>query len=88
MKRITVDDADNRMSPADTKRKLGDALGATDMTLNYYELEPGDSFGFGYHRHSDQEEVFYIESGTVTFDTEDGETTVTAGECVRFAPGE
>ena len=88
MKRVTVDDLDDRMGPADTKRKVGDAIGATDMALNYYELEPGDSFGFGYHRHSDQEEVFYIAEGTVTFDTEDGEIEATAGECVRFAPGE
>ncbi|AQL42959.1 cupin [Halorientalis sp. IM1011] len=88
MDRTTVDDVDDRMSPADTKRKVGDAIGATDMALNYYELEPGDSFGFGYHRHSDQEEVFYIAEGTVTFETEDGEIEATAGECVRFEPGE
>ncbi len=88
MERVTVDDADDRMSPADTKRKLGDALGATDMALNYYELDPGDSLGFGYHRHSEQEEVFFIAEGTVTFETEDGEIEATAGECVRFEPGE
>ncbi|MFB6083756.1 MAG: cupin domain-containing protein [Halorientalis sp.] len=88
MDRVTVDDVDDRMGPADTKRKIGDALGATDMALNYYELEPGDSFGFGYHRHGDQEEVFYIAEGAVTFETEDGEVTASAGECVRFEPAE
>ncbi|WP_336001498.1 cupin domain-containing protein [Halorientalis halophila] len=88
MDRATVDELDDRMGPADAKRKLGDAVGATDLALNYYELEPGDSFGFGYHRHSDQEEVFYVVTGTVTFETEDGDVEVTGGECVRFEPGE
>ena len=88
MDHTNVDDVDDRMGPADTKRKVGDALGATDMVLNYYELEPGESFGFGYHRHSDQEEVFYVATGTVTFETEDGTVTVAEREAVRFEPGE
>ncbi|WP_247010275.1 cupin domain-containing protein [Halorientalis litorea] len=88
MDHTNVDDVDDRMGPADTKRKVGDALGATDMVLNYYELEPSESFGFGYHRHSDQEEVFYVATGTVTFETEDGTVTVAEREAVRFEPGE
>jgi len=88
MKRVDVDDVDDRMGPADVKRDVSRALDATDMALNYYELAPGDSFGFGYHRHGEQEELFYVESGTVTFETEDGEVVVAAGETVRFAPGE
>ena len=88
MDHTNVDDVDDRMGPADTKRNVGDALGATDMVLNYYEVEPGESFGFGYHRHSDQEEVFYIANGTVTFETEDGTVTVAEREAVRFEPGE
>ncbi|MFD1586666.1 cupin domain-containing protein [Halorientalis brevis] len=88
MERTNVDDVEDRMGPADVKRPVSDALGATDMVLNYYELAPGDSFGFGYHRHADQEEVFYIAQGTVTFETEDGDVTATEGEAVRFEPGE
>jgi uncharacterized cupin superfamily protein len=88
MEHVDVDDVDDRMGPADVKRDVSRALGATDMALNYYELAPGDAFGFGYHRHSDQEEVFYVVQGTVTFETEDGTVTADAGEAVRFAPGE
>lgn len=88
MERVNVEELDDRMGPADEKRRVSDALGATDMVLNYYELAPGDSFGFGYHRHNDQEELFYVAEGTVTFETEDGEVTASAGDCVRFAPGE
>ncbi|WP_257299305.1 cupin domain-containing protein [Haloarchaeobius sp. FL176] len=88
MEKVTIADAKRRMGPADVKRPLTDALGATDFALNYYELAPGDSLGFGYHRHSDQEEVFYVQSGVVTFETESGDVPVESGDVVRFAPGE
>ncbi len=88
MERVRVDDVDNRLGPAAEKRPLSRALGTTGVAVNYYELAPGDSFAFGYHRHAAQEEVFVVESGTATFETEDGPVEVGAGEAVRFAPGE
>ena len=88
MEKIRIDDVESYMGPADVKRPLTDALDATDVALNYYELAPGDSFAFGYHAHEDQEEVFYVQSGTVTFETADDPVTVAAGEAIRFAPGE
>jgi mannose-6-phosphate isomerase-like protein (cupin superfamily) len=88
MEHTNVDDLDDRMGPADVKRPVSDALDATDVALNYYELAPGESLGFGYHRHHGQEEVFYVAQGTVTFETEDGEVAVTEDEFVRFEPGE
>lgn len=88
MKKVALDKLDSRMGPADVKRPLSRALDVEDVAMNYYELEPGDSFGFGYHRHADQEEVFYVQAGTVTFETEDGDVEVGAGELVRFGPGE
>ncbi|MFC4405282.1 cupin domain-containing protein [Haloarchaeobius iranensis] len=88
MEKVTIADCDRRMGPADEKRPLADALGATDLALNYYELAPGDSLGFGYHRHADQEEVFYVQSGVVTFETESGDVPVEPGEVARFEPGE
>lgn len=48
----------------------------------------GATSGPGYHRHADQEELFYVLEGTATFETEAGEVTVDAGEVIRFAPGE
>ncbi len=86
MERVRLDDVENSLGPAAVKRRLTEPLGATDVALNHYELEPGDAFGFGYHRHSAQEEVFVVESGTVTFETEDGPVEVSAGEAVRSAP--
>jgi len=63
-------------------------VGADEVALNYYELASGDSFAYGYHRHERQEELFVVQQGTVTFETESGDRAVEAGEVVRFAPGE
>jgi uncharacterized cupin superfamily protein len=88
MERVSLEDVRDLMGPADVKRKLGDALGATDVAVNYYELAPGDSFGFGYHSHEDQEEIFHVLEGTVTFETATGDLEVGPDEAIRFEPGE
>ncbi|MFC4550584.1 MULTISPECIES: cupin domain-containing protein [Halorussus] len=88
MRTVSVTDAESFVSAADAFRPLSDALGTTDVAVNYYELDPGDGLGFCYHRHHEQEEVFYVQSGNVTFRTENGDVAVEAGELVRFGPGE
>jgi len=54
------------MGPAHVERSLTKALGAEDVSMDYYELEPGE----------------------VTFETESGEVTASAGEAIGIAPGE
>lgn len=88
MEKVDVEELDSWMGPADVKRPVGRALGLEHAAMNYYELEPGDAFGFGYHSHDTQEEVFYILDGEVTFETEESDVVVGAGELIRFAPGE
>ena len=88
MEKTRIEDVDSWMGPAAVKRPLSKALGAENVALNYYELAPGETFGFGYHRHPDPEELFYVVEGVATFETEDGDVTVDAGEAIRFAPGE
>ncbi len=88
MQKVATDDVDNWIGPSDVKRPLARALGTEHVAINYYELAPGDAFGFGYHRHPDQEEVFYVFEGTATFETEDGDVDVAAGEAIKFDPGE
>lgn len=84
MDRVRIDDVENDVQPAAVMRKLTEPLGLTDVAINYYELEPGDSFAFAYHSHEVQEEVFCVLSGTATFETEAGPVEVGAGEIVRF----
>ncbi|QFU83677.1 cupin domain-containing protein [Natronorubrum aibiense] len=91
MKKVTIDDVDvepNPMGIHSVRRPISQALGMTDFAMNYFELEPSESFSGGFHTHHDQEEVFYVQEGVATFDTEDGEVTVKAGDVIRFAPGE
>ncbi|WP_247000746.1 cupin domain-containing protein [Halosolutus gelatinilyticus] len=91
MEKIAIDDVDVEVNPMEVhsvRRPISAALGFTDFAMNYFELEPGESFSGGMHTHYDQEEVFYVQEGTVTFDTEDGEVTVEEDEVIRFAPGE
>ena len=88
MERVRIDDVENSIQPAAVMKKLTRPLGLTDFAINYYELEPGDSFAYAYHRHEIQEEVFYVQEGTATFETESGDVEVEAGSIVRFPPGE
>ncbi|MFT4946639.1 MAG: putative cupin superfamily protein, partial [Natronomonas sp.] len=88
MEKVRIDDIDRRIDVSTLQRPLTDALGASDLALNYYELAPGDSPAYGYHKHEAQEEVFVIQQGEMTFETETGEVVVEAGEALRFGPGE
>lgn len=69
-------------------RALSDELDTNGVSVNHYELDPGESFTVSIHRHGVQEELFYIVSGTVTFKSDAEETTVEAGEIIRIPPGE
>jgi mannose-6-phosphate isomerase-like protein (cupin superfamily) len=64
-------------------RHLTEPLNTTDFAINYYELESDDSFAFAYHCHEVREEIFYIQSGTATFETEPGDVNVDAGEIIQ-----
>ncbi|WP_227380799.1 cupin domain-containing protein [Haladaptatus halobius] len=91
MEHVTIDAIDPFTHPTGATsggRALSEALGTTDVALNQYDLAPGESTSGGYHTHLDQEEIFYVLSGTMTFQTDAGEIEVSAGEAIRFAPGD
>jgi uncharacterized cupin superfamily protein len=93
MEKVAIDDVDIETSPLgvhSVRRPVSRALGTSDFAMNYFELEPGDSFSGGLHTHHDQEEVFHVQEGTATFEVgRDRETReVAPGECIRFSPGE
>ena len=91
MKKVAIDDVRSEINPMevhDVRKPVSKVLDTEHFAMNYFELAPGDQFGAGYHRHPNQEEVFFVLEGTATFDTEDGEVTVGPDELVRFAPGE
>ena len=93
METVAIDDVEIRVNPLEVhsvRRPVSRALGTTDFAMNYFELEPGESFSGGLHTHHDQEELFYIQEGTATFEVgrEREQVPVDAGGVVRFAPGE
>lgn len=88
MEHVAVEDIENHPRVATVTKGLTGPLGLDAMALNYYELEPGDSFSGGVHSHTNQEEAFYVLEGVATFETLDDEREVVAGEAIRFAAGE
>ena len=90
MRRIAVEDVPGYEYEGGTKvfRNLTGALGTEGLAINHYECAPGETIGDCYHRHREQEEVFYVLDGTATFETEEGDVTAETGELVRFAPGD
>ncbi|TYL38691.1 cupin [Natronococcus pandeyae] len=71
MEKTAIDDVDVERNPMDVhsvRRPVSQALGFTDFAMNYFELEPGESFSGGLHTHHDQEEVFYVQEGVATFE--------------------
>jgi len=93
MQKSSLDDMENIPNPlgAETTRKsITEAVGAEEVAMNHYELAPGESFSAGLHTHNDLEELFYIISGTATFQVgkDRTEVPVGAGEAIRFASGE
>lgn len=92
MELVSVDDRASQESAG--RLELSDPLGTTDFAINHYSLEPGERFSGGLHTHMDQEEAFFVVSGTATFEYTDEplgttETVEVAPDAaVRFAPGE
>lgn len=70
-----------------TRHPLTDALAATELAVNVYRVEPGKRLS-GLHAHVDQEELFLVVAGTLTFETLDGTVEVGTEEVARFGPGE
>ncbi|WP_128478794.1 cupin domain-containing protein [Halorussus pelagicus] len=93
MEKVAIDAVDNERNPMkvhSVRKPVSRVLGTEHFAMNYFELEAGESFSGGLHRHNDQEEVFYVESGTATFEVglDREEVVVEAGELIRFPPGE
>lgn len=96
MERVSIDtlDPDPEGELTVDRLPLSDALGTTDVAVNHYQVGPGECLVGGLHAHLDQEEVFYVVAGTITFETtpdasaDTQSVRVSAGEVIRFGRGE
>ena len=70
----TVDHA--AVSPSDGRpcemRALGAAAGLSNVAVNRFRAEPGEQLPLAYHYHEEQEEAFYVLSGTLHVETPEG----------------
>lgn len=88
MEKISVNAAESTSIDGCERLSISDALGATAVSLNEYRVAPGEGLPAGVHAHMDQEELFVVLDGIMTFETMGGDVTVSRSEAIRFAPGE
>lgn len=67
-------------------RAISDTVGLSAVAINQYEVEPGEQLPLAYHYHDEQEEAFYVLSGTLAVETPECEFTVETGECFVAEP--
>ncbi|MCT9094726.1 cupin domain-containing protein [Haloarchaeobius sp. HME9146] len=83
---IDVDDLDVTPDRPSVQRSLSDAAGLSKVAVNVYEADPGEQLPLAYHYHDEQEEVFYVLSGTLHVETPDGDLTAGPDEAVVITP--
>ncbi|SHG41219.1 MmgE/PrpD family protein [Halobaculum gomorrense] len=84
----SADDLDAVEGKPGTRRDLSTALGVDGVNVNIVTLAPGERLsGNAYHRHPTQTELYYVLSGEIAVETEDGGETLAADEAAAFDPG-
>ncbi|MEF8807546.1 cupin domain-containing protein [Natronomonas sp.] len=83
---IAVDDIEPTPDRPSLQRSISDTAGLENVAVNYYEADPGEDLPLAYHYHDDQEEVFYVLSGTLFVETPDGTVEVGADEVFVVEP--
>jgi transcription elongation factor Elf1 len=69
MEQVSIDAVDPAGGGGTVERHgLSDPLDTADVAINHYRLPPGERLA-GLHAHADQEEMFVVLAGTVTFET-------------------
>jgi uncharacterized cupin superfamily protein len=68
------------------RRAVGDVAGLTDFGVNVLQLPPG-AWSSQRHWHSHEDEFTWVLEGQVVLVTDEGEETLSAGDCVGFKAG-
>ena len=66
---LAVEDIEPTPDRPSIQRSLSDAAGLENAAVNIYEVDPGEDIPLAYHYHDDQEELFYVLSGTLAVET-------------------
>ncbi|MFC7205164.1 cupin domain-containing protein [Haloferax namakaokahaiae] len=80
---VATEDIDEVADRPCELRRIGSAGEVENFALNYFRAEPGEQAPLAYHYHTEQEEAFYVLSGTLfvetpeeTFEVPEGSTFV------------
>lgn len=83
---LDVDDLPPTPDRPSVQRSISDAAGLSKVAVNRYEVEPGEAIPLAYHSHDEQEEVFYVLSGTLSVETPEGDYEVGTDEAFVVDP--
>lgn len=83
---ITVDELSATPDRPCERRAISDAAELESANINHYDVAPGEQIPLAYHYHDEQEELFYVLSGTLSVETPDGEYTIDADEVFVAEP--
>jgi quercetin dioxygenase-like cupin family protein len=71
------------VSPAEGRpcdlRRLTSATDLSNLAVSRYRAEPGEQIPLKYHYHDEQEEAFYVLTGTLAVETPEGTYRVESG---------
>jgi quercetin dioxygenase-like cupin family protein len=84
--KVAVEALPDAPNPTRHKKEVDEAVGATEFGFNVYEAAPGERVPWGYHRHPNHEELFYVLSGALAVEVADETVRVEAGEVLFLPP--
>jgi mannose-6-phosphate isomerase-like protein (cupin superfamily) len=84
---VDVDAVEPEPDNSCTRRSLSEPAGLSQMAINRYTADPGEQIPRAYHYHDEQEEAFYVLSGTLHVDTPEGTFEVGPESLFTVAPG-
>ncbi|MBV0902177.1 cupin domain-containing protein [Haloarcula salina] len=83
---IAVEDIETTPERPCTRRSVSEAAGLESLGANVYDVAPGEQIPLAYHTHDEQEEVFYVSSGTLHVETPEETFEVGAEEVFVVEP--
>jgi mannose-6-phosphate isomerase-like protein (cupin superfamily) len=69
------------------QRALSEAAGLSQMAINRFIADPGEQIPLAYHYHDEQEEAFFVLSGTLHVETPEETYEVGANQLFTVEPG-
>ena len=83
---LAVDDIEPTPDRPSIQRSISDAADLENAAVNLYQVAPGKDIPLAYHYHDNQEELFYVLSGTLAVETPDGTYDVDEDEVFVVEP--